>query len=64
MTDLPSDEKAVELAAAKRKVTVDYLLKILRLARSPTAGIRVVEQVEQIIRVEADERRDREAPPS
>jgi hypothetical protein len=64
MTELPSDERAVEIAAAKRKVPVAYLLQILRLARSPNSSPRIVEQVEQIIRLDADERKGRETPPT
>jgi hypothetical protein len=55
MTELPSDEQAVRTAAAKRHVPEGYLLEILRLTRGVPSG-RVVEQVEQIIRKEADGR--------
>jgi hypothetical protein len=63
MTELPSDERAVQLAAEKKKVPEDYLLKILRLARTPASSGKIVEQVEQILRTEADGRAKHEAPP-
>jgi hypothetical protein len=55
--DPPSDQQAVQIAASKRKVPEDYLLKILQLSRSKDyTQAKLVDQVMAIVRHEADGR--------
>lgn len=57
MPEMPSEEQALRIAAEKRKVPVDYLLKILALSRdSNLSRGKQLDQTMTVIRKEADGR--------
>lgn len=63
MPEMPSEEQALRIAAEKRKVPIDYLLKILALSKDPDLSpTKSLDQAMTVIRKEADGREIPEDP--